>query len=63
MKVMICHSGALSVAVAHAVRTTLRQLFPYGEPFMSDEDIEPGTLWHQSLSNVLSPNPLPPSSA
>ena len=53
MKVMICHSGALSVAVAHALRKSLRQLFPYGEPFMSDEDIEPGTLWHERLSSVL----------
>lgn len=54
MKVMICHSGALSVAVGHALRKALRLLFPYGEPFMSDEDIEPGTLWHQGLSCVLS---------
>jgi hypothetical protein len=53
MKVMICHSGALSVAVGHALRKALRQLFPYGEPFMSDEDIEPGTLWHERLSGVL----------
>jgi hypothetical protein len=53
MKVIICHSGALSVAVAHAVRKALRRLFPHGEPFMSDQDIEPGAIWHQRLSSVL----------
>jgi hypothetical protein len=53
VRLFISHSGLLSRQVAHALRNWLRLLFPALRPWVSSEDIGPGSRWTDEIAREL----------
>jgi len=56
MKVFISWSGELSKQVAELLRDWIPNLLQFVEPWMSNQDIESGSVWFDEISKELSEN-------